>query len=132
MWRAVERSEEGDQDRFRREFGIWISEHNRTHMPFLVEMGGRAVGMAWLVITERIPGPENWRRLSGDLQSVYVRAEHRDRGLGSVLIGKLIEGARQEGLVYLSVHPSPRSFPFYRRLGFTGEGSLLSLDLRDD
>jgi hypothetical protein len=41
----------------------------------------------------------------------------------------LIAGARTESLEYLSVHPSPLSFPFYRRLGFTGEGNLLFLEL---
>jgi GNAT superfamily N-acetyltransferase len=125
----VERNELGDPDRFREEFAIWTSEHERTHVPYLVEVDGRAVGMAWLAIIERIPGPEIWRRLSGHIQSVYVTQEHRDGGLGTLLIGELIEGARLEGLDYLIVHPSPRSFPFYRRLGFTGEGSLLSLDL---
>ena len=118
-----------DPDRFREEFATWITEHERTHVPYLVEVGGCAVGMAWLAIIERISGPEVWKRLSGHLQCVYVTAEHRDRGLGSLLIGELIEGARSEGVDYLFVHPSPRSFPFYRRLGFTGEGSLLFLDL---
>lgn len=132
IWRAVERNEVGDPDRFRVEFATWISEHERTHVPYLVEVGGSAVGMAWLAIIERIPGPEVWKRLSGHIQSVYVTTEHRDRGLGSLLIGELIEGARREGVDYLFVHPSPRSFPFYRRLGFTGEGSLLFLDLARD
>ncbi len=85
--------------------------------------------MAWIVIVERIPGPEKWRRLSGFLQSVYVTSEHRNGGLGTLLVETLIEGAREEGLEYLSVHPSPLSFPFYRRLGFTGEGNLLFLAL---
>ncbi len=129
IWRAVERDERGDPDRFRSDFVAWVAERHRTHVPFLVEVEGRAVGMAWLVIIERIPGPEKWRRLSGFLQSVYVTTEHRNSGLGSLLIEKLIEGARSEGLEYLSVHPSPLSFPFYRRLGFTGEGSLLFLAL---
>jgi GNAT superfamily N-acetyltransferase len=106
-----------------------MAEHHATHVPFLVEVGGSSVGMAWLVIIERIPGPENWKRLSGFLQSVYVLPEHRNDGLGSVLMERLIDAARREGLEYLSVHPSPRSFPFYRRLGFTGEGSLLFLAL---
>jgi GNAT superfamily N-acetyltransferase len=101
-------------------------------VPFLIEVDGCAVGMAWLVIIERIPGPENWKRLSGFLQSVYVTREHRNDGLGSLLMESLIDGARGEGLEYLSVHPSPRSFPFYRRLGFTGEGSLLFLALGTD
>lgn len=129
IWRAVERNEQGDPDRFRKEFADWISEHERSHVPFLVEAGGCAVGMAWLAIIERVPGPEIWRRRSGHLQSAYVTPEHRDRGLGTLLIGELIEGARNEGLDYLLVHPSPRSFPFYRRLGFSGEGRLLFLDL---
>jgi GNAT superfamily N-acetyltransferase len=109
-----------------------VAEHRRTHLPFLVEVEGRSVGMAWLVIVERVPGPEKWKRLSGFLQSVYVTPEHRNDGLGSLLMGTLIAGARREGLEYLSVHPSPRSFPFYRRLGFTGEGSLLFLALDSD
>ena len=101
-------------------------------MPFLVEVDGYAVGMAWLVVVERIPGPEKWLRLSGLLQSVYVLAEHRNGGLGALLLRELIDGARAEGLDYLSVHPSPPSYPFYRRLGFTGEGRLLFLDLDAD
>lgn len=88
--------------------------------------------MAWLAIIERIPGPEIWKRLSGHIQSVYITAEHRDAGLGGLLMGVLIDGARKEAVDYLIVHPSPRSFPFYRRLGFTGEGSLLDLDLSRD
>lgn len=108
-WRAVEGNEEGDPDRFTGDFTNWFREH--------------------------IPGPARWTRRSGDLQSVYVMAGYRDRGLGHLLIGALVEEARHEGLAWLSVHPSPRSFPFYRRLGFTREGSLLYLDLapaRDD
>jgi GNAT superfamily N-acetyltransferase len=128
-WRAVERGEEGDLDRFRADFAVWVRERRSSHVPFLVEVDGDAVGMAWLAILERVPGPEKWTRLSGFLQSVYVVSEHRNGGLGSLLIEALIEGARREGLEYLSVHPSPRSFPFYRRLGFTGEGSLLFLGL---
>lgn len=129
IWRAVERGEKGDPDQFRSDFVAWVAERDRTHLPFLVEVEGCAVGMAWLVIIERVPGPENWKRLSGFIQSAYVTPEHRNGGLGSLLMEKLIAGARSEGLEYLSVHPSPLSFPFYRRLGFGGEGSLLFLAL---
>jgi GNAT superfamily N-acetyltransferase len=132
IWRAVERNEKGLVDRFREEFAAWILEHERSHVPYLVEVGGSAVGMAWFAIIERVPGPEIWKRLSGHIQSVYVTADHRDGGLGSLLIQELIQGARDEGLDYLIVHPSQRSFPFYRRLGFTGEGDLLFLELASD
>jgi GNAT superfamily N-acetyltransferase len=129
QWRAVEREEAGDPDRFPGDFARWVAEHDGTHLPFLLEVGGRAVGMAWLAISERIPGPAQWTRLTGDVQSVYVADGCRDRGLGAVLMRALIEEARVRGVRWLAVHPSPRSFPFYRRLGFTGEGSLLFLEL---
>lgn len=129
IWRAVERGEKGDPERFRYDFATWMAEHEQTHVPYIVEAGGNAVGMAWLAVVERIPGPERWTRLSGILQSVYVLAEHRNVGLGDLLIRRVIDGAAAKGLDYLSVHPSPRSFPFYRRLGFGGEGPLLFLDL---
>lgn len=125
----MERDEKGDPDRFRHDFDHWMTEHDDTHLPFVVEVNGSPVGMAWLAIIERVPGPERWTRLSGAIQSVYVSAEYRNAGLGSLLLAELVEGARQFGLDYLSVHPSPLSFPFYRRLGFAGEGSLLFLAL---
>jgi GNAT superfamily N-acetyltransferase len=145
VWRTVERDEEGDWDRFQADFADWMAQHARTHVPFLVEKADAAVGtqtdaavgtqtesaigMAWLAVIDRVPGPQRWTRLSGAIQSVYVRAEERDGGAGSLLVRKLMEEARGEGLDYLSVHPSPRSYPFYRRLGFTGEGALLYLEL---
>lgn len=128
-WRVLERDEKGDPDRFRRDFTVWMTLHAQCHLPFVVESGGSVIGMAWLAVIERIPGPQRWTRLSGTVQSVYVIAEHRNRGLGDLLMRELIERARSRGLEYLSVHPSPRSFPFYRRLGFQGEGSLLFLSL---
>ncbi len=109
-----------------------MAEHRHTHIPFLLDLDSSAVGMAWLAVVERIPGPERWTRLSGNIQSVYVMAEHRNSGLGSLLVGQLIDEARHMSLEYLSVHPSPPSFPFYRRLGFEGEGSLLFLALDSD
>ena len=72
-WRAVERGERGDPDQFRRDFEAWVTEHRGTHVPFVVEAGGCGVGMAWLVIIERIPGPEKWTRLSGLLAERLCR-----------------------------------------------------------
>lgn len=65
VWRAVERDEQGDWDRFRADFVAWVAEHEQTHFPYLVEIDGCPVAMAWLVIIERVPGLEKWTRLSG-------------------------------------------------------------------
>ena len=108
----------GDLDAFTADLRGWIEGHAASHLPAVAEVEGEVVGMAWLAVVERIPGPGVWTRLSGYLQSVYVEPPHRDGGLGARLVGVVIDEARSRGLDYLAVHPSERSMPFYRRLGF--------------
>jgi hypothetical protein len=65
LWQAVEKGEKGDPDEFRADFLSWVADHRRTHVPFLVAVDGSAVGMASLVIIERVPGPEKGRDCRG-------------------------------------------------------------------
>lgn len=46
--------------------------------------------MAWLMFTERVPGPAQQRRRFGDVQSVYVVPEVRGRGIGAALVQALL------------------------------------------
>lgn len=46
IWRAGERNEVGDPDRFREEFGTWISKHERTHVP--ISWKWEAAPSGWL------------------------------------------------------------------------------------
>jgi GNAT superfamily N-acetyltransferase len=74
--------------------------------------------MAWLMIAERVPGPTNPRRLCGDVQSVFVVPELRDRRVGAALIEAVLAEAGARGLEHVTVHASVRAVPFYQRGGF--------------
>lgn len=111
-------------------FATWLGEHAGSHVAFLATAGGEPVGMCFLAMVERIPGPGRFARRAGLLQSVYVRPERRGAGIGASLCHAAIEEAVRRGCDYLLVHPSERSFPLYRRLGFAETGDLLELDLR--
>jgi GNAT superfamily N-acetyltransferase len=131
-WRAVERSEAGlSRPVFVAAFQRWFEDHRGTHAAFLAHVGGVPVGMAWLATIERVPGPAVWTRLAGHLQSVYVLPEHRSGGIGAALVTAVVQEAEAGGFDYIVVHPSERSFPLYRRLGFCETGALLELDLRE-
>jgi len=128
-WRHNESGERGDLDTFGPAFAEWWAAHAETHVAFVGENGGHAVGMAWLGIITRVPGPERFRRRSGVVQSVYVRPEARGLGLGAALVDAVVAHARDLGLDYLAVHPSELSYPVYERAGFALTRSVLELGL---
>lgn len=129
-WRVVECGGSGmERAEFAAAFAAWAAAHADTNVPFLAHVDDGAVGMAWLALVERIPGPERWQRRAGLVQSVYVLPNHRDRGVGAALMSVVTVEAKRFGLDYLMVHPSERSFPFYRRHGFANAAGTLELEL---
>jgi GNAT superfamily N-acetyltransferase len=132
QWRVEEWREtpELDAAEFSQAFKRWASEHELTHEPFIATAGSRIAGMGWLAVTERVPSPARWKRLGGNLQSVYVVPSLRNRGIGAALVDAVVQRSRELGLDYVIVHPSERSFPLYRRHGFADAGRFLELRLR--
>ena len=54
----------------------WVAAH--ADAP--TEIDGSVVGVAWLLIAERLPGNGSLDRRYGDIQAVEVREEYRNRG----------------------------------------------------
>ena len=127
-WRVEERGERGlESSEFESQLREWMSRHRETHLGYLATRDDVPVGCAWLCIIDRVPGPGTFIRRAGALQSVYVRPAQRNVGIGSELVRFVLGEAGSMKLDYLGVHPSERSFAFYRRLGFTAAGRALEL-----
>ncbi|MEV4537126.1 GNAT family N-acetyltransferase [Asanoa sp. NPDC049518] len=127
-WRLV--TEEGDyrgtdRDDYLAHMADWLASHRESHLPFLAEDDDRAVGMAWLMVAERVPTPRGRSRWSGDIQAVYVVPELRDGGVGGLLMAAVLAEARTLGLEHVTVHSSDRAVPFYQRVGFAHDRTLL-------
>jgi GNAT superfamily N-acetyltransferase len=93
-------------------YADWVAAHAGTHLPFVAEADGAVVGCAWLHVGERVPARGSLDRRYGDVQSVQVRPEYRNRGIGSALIGAILAEARPRGLVHVTVH-SGRLSPWW-------------------
>jgi len=129
-WRTEASGEAGHgRDGFAAQFREWYGAHAASHRPYLVSVSGEAVGCAWLMVVDRIPGPGRFLRRAGIVQSVYVAPEHRNQGVGEALLRVVIDNARAMGLEYLMVHPSARSPSLYQRVGFAGAEQTLELRL---
>jgi GNAT superfamily N-acetyltransferase len=93
---------------------------------------GRLVGAMWLQTVPRVPIPGKRAGPIGYLTNVYVAPEHRNGGLGAVLLDNVTSWCRDEGYSFVIVWPTERSRPFYGRGGFEHRDEPLVLDLGPD
>jgi GNAT superfamily N-acetyltransferase len=129
-WRREKYPEvEQPYEEFVAQFRTWWSGVQDTHVAVLATDDSRAVGMAFLALVARVPDPGNMRRAHADLQSVYVREDHRNDGIGTTMIRALIDYARESGCDKISVHSGTRAVGLYEREGFGHFERLLVLDL---
>ena len=106
-------------------FSAWVSDHVFTHLPFVAVVDDEVVGMAWLMVAERVPSPERRHRLSGDVQSVYVVPESRGGGIGAALLEVVLAEAHRLELEHVTVHSADRAVSLYERSGFQHDGRWL-------
>lgn len=106
-------------------FAGWMVAHAGTHLPFVAEVDGSVVGAAWLHLAERVPGDGVMERRYGDVQSVMVRAEFRNRGIGGALMAAILAEAGRRELLHVTVHSGRRAVDFYLRNGFRHHRQML-------
>ena len=106
-------------------YSDWVAAHAETHLPFVAEIDGYVVGAAWLLLAERVPGNESLDRWYGDVQSVMVREEYRNNGVGAALMAAILAEARTRCLLHVTVHSGRRAVDFYLRNGFSHHRQLL-------
>lgn len=113
------------RDAYREAMVTFAAEHPDSHRCVVAERDGRVLGMAWLGLVARPPTPDRpGRRLTADVQTVYVHPELRGAGVARALVGELLRMADELGVERTSVHSSTDGETLYRRLGF-GDARLL-------
>lgn len=110
-------------------FVAWAREAESSHRCMVLVRAGAVIGMAWLAITQRVPHPRVFERMSGDVQCVYVMPGERSRGLGGELIEAVLAWAGDLGLERVTVHSSDRAVPAYARHGFEVSPRLLQAEV---
>jgi GNAT superfamily N-acetyltransferase len=112
-------------DDFAAELADWWDTHQQSHTAFVARAETQIVGMAWVALVPRAPRPGAITRLTGDIQSVFVRTDHRGRGIGSALVEAAAEHATGLGALRVTVHSGRKAVPVYERLGFVWSPRLL-------
>ena len=116
-----------DDPEFDAAFETWWEAERPTRTFFLVEVDGVAIGMANVKRYDRMPVPGRPSGEWGYVGNVFVLPAHRNDGVGAALMNAIATWAWSAGMAHLRLAPSPRSVPFYDRLGYTA-GSVVELD----
>jgi GNAT superfamily N-acetyltransferase len=115
-WPAAEAA--GDDPVFEARMAAWLDAESERRTTWLAELDGAPVGMASLLEYRRMPRPGRPDSRWGYLGNMFVREEHRNRGIGTALLEAVIATVDERGYARLVLSPSERSAAFYRRAGF--------------
>lgn len=131
LWNTVDRGQSPamTEQEFVSRGADWARTHAETHIPHAaVTADGTIIGMAWLALTPRVASTTGIDRMSGDLQSCYVRPAYRGHGIGGRLVRAVLATANDLGAEHVTVHTSAEAPALYLRNGFRQSGRLLFAD----
>ncbi|GAB3446816.1 GNAT family N-acetyltransferase [Phycicoccus ginsengisoli] len=107
------------------------SRHRRAWVAVPEDRDGprAAVGMANLMVFERMPRPGREAGRWAYVANVWVDPGHRSRGVGRLLMTTVMDWCRSQGLVRVVLNPSEMSVALYASLGFRPADDLMRVDL---
>ena len=110
---------------------LWLRERleNGSWLAWVAEVDGQVCGHVFLHLVEKVPDPYAGSAVLGYVTNFYVTPDHRDLGLGRLLLDALRAHTRDENFDTIVVWPSERSASLYKRTGFALPQELLELPL---
>ncbi len=63
---------------------------------------------------------------TGNIARPAVLAEYRGQGVGSAMLTRLVEEARQRGFSQVYLHAQTHAFDFYQKFGFVSDEKIFS------
>lgn len=116
---------DAERTEFASSLARWMQERGDSVICQVAEFEGAFIGMAWLIVFERVPDIRDRHRRMGDIQSVFVQPSHRARGIGSQLIRTLTVVADDLGIPRVTVSANSQAVAIYQALGFVETPFLL-------
>jgi len=99
---------------------------------WVAEVEGQIVSHIFIRRVRKVPKPDRLHDEIGYVTNVYTRPAYRGQGIGSALLERVVQWARDRELDVLFVWPSEQAVPFYERAGFRAENDILECQIRPD
>ena len=99
----------------------------RWHI-WVAEMDGQIVSHLFVALIDKVPRPLGARSKIAYLTNVYTRPAFRGKGIGTQLVRRAQQAAREADVELMMVWPSEESVEFYSREGFAAPDAPLIWD----
>jgi len=96
----------------------WIAEKNKE-----------IIANIYVKKIRKVPKPQKLFSEIGYVTNVYTKAQYRNKGIGSKLLGVVKEWARENELELLFLWPSEKSESFYNREGFVKDNEIIEYEV---
>ena len=108
---------------FRRSVAEWFAARvgDQSFRAWIAEEDGERVAVGGLVFISRPPYTGNPTGIEGLVTSMFTIPDRRGRGIGAMLLDRMIAAAREAGAGRLVLYSSAGAESLYRRHGFTDD-----------
>ena len=103
---------------------------NGTRAYWVAENDGEIVSHIFVQKVDMVPRPCKIQDQFGFITNNYTRPRHRNKGIGSQLLQRVMQWAKEQDMELLIVWPSEEAVNFYERAGFRLDNEIMELKLR--
>jgi GNAT superfamily N-acetyltransferase len=120
-----------DDEQLEQRLAEWLAGEGERRTTWLAWIATEPVGLTSVFEYRRMPRAGRHDSRWGYVSNMFVREEHRNRGIGSMLLRSVVSAADERGYARLVLSPAADAVGFYRRAGFVvpdasaGEDRLL-------
>ena len=103
---------------------VKVFESITNSIVLVVEEKEKIVGTAKLLVEQKFHN--NFSKM-GHIEDVVVLEEYRGKGIGKLLMKKLIEFGKEKGCYKIVLNCNQENVEYYKKLGFIEKGAEMSL-----
>ena len=117
------------ESEFLRRCTAWMEDHLKSDAwhCWLAEEAEQLIGAVWLQLIEKIPNPRAEAEHHAYLTNFYVDESARGKGIGTRLLGAVIDWCKTRDVHAIILWPTERSRSLYERHGFAVRDDLMEL-----
>jgi len=123
-----------NEDEFVQRCRSWMQERLQEDgrwKCWIAEQGHTPVGNIWMQLIEKIPNPIVEAEYHAYITNFYIRDEVRGKGIGSMLLSKVLEWCKAQDVQAVILWPTERSRTLYERNGFSVRTDILGLMIEE-